>query len=211
MKKPLYLAALASLFALGAESQIATYTFDGEVQTPDTLDPMVTASSFSLSPSASLTFPAGNDPTPADGISAKGWNVAEGAKWWEFTITPAPGHLLNLVSMTFDDQRSSTGPLDWSLSINGITAATGLATHDTFAANPMNTVDLSGAEFQGVESATVQLFGFSASSSSGTWRLDNVTLTGAAVAVPEPRQYPLMICLTLLGIGGYRRHLAHRC
>ena len=43
--------------------------------------------------------------------------------------------------------------------IPAIAAATGLATHASFAVNPMNTVDLTGASYQDLTSAVIKIFG----------------------------------------------------
>ena len=47
----------------------------------------------------------------------------------------------------------------------------------------MNTVDLTA--FPDVASVDVRIFGYGASGSSGTWRLDNVNLNGTIPSLPD--------------------------
>jgi hypothetical protein len=195
---------LAAALATPANAQLASFGFDGGVQTPDFKHSQVDVTSFTINV-GTVSFPAGTAPTPGDSISANGWNGAAGTKRWEFTVTPAEGSLLNLSSFQFDDQRSASGPASWSVSINGIEAASAFPTHSEFSDNPMNMVDLSGGSFQGLESAVVSLYGFDAPGASGTWRIDNVALHGGVSPVPEPSQYALLFSGTLVGFAVYRR------
>jgi hypothetical protein len=182
---------------------ISQWTFDGSIQTPASVDPNVTASNFTLS-SGSVSFVQGN-PSSGIAISGTGWNVADGNKWWEFTVTANAGYTLNFTSLTFDDRVSSTGPTGWSVTINGITADSNQATHSAFSASPMNAVDLSAGAFQALTSADVRIFGFGASGSSGTFRLDNVTLDGTVVqiqSVPEtlPFAFTALVLVSLIAL-----------
>jgi hypothetical protein len=177
---------LAATIQLRAAA-ISQWTFDGAVQTAASVDPNATASSFTLS-SGGLTFPAGN-PNTGEAISGNAWRVADGVKWWEFTVSAEPGYLLNLNSLTFDDQRSTTGPTLWSVVVNGATVSSSQATHTTISSGH-DSVDLSTAAFQGLSSGVVKIFGFNGTgtSDSGTWRLDNVILNGTLTpiqSVPE--------------------------
>ena len=201
---------LSVLFLLAAWTPtfavtISQWTFEGDVQTPASVDPHATVSSFTLS-SGSISFVQGN-PSSGRAISGTGWNVLDGVKWWEFTVTANAGYKLNLASLTFDDLRSATGPTGWSVTVNGIAADSNRGTHTAFASSPMNAVDLSAASFQGLNSAVVKIYGFGASGSTGTWRLDNVTLSGAVAegqSVPESLPFGTeVIALLALLIGGW--------
>jgi hypothetical protein len=158
---------------------IANWTFDSDSPTATSVDPNATASSFTLS-SGSVTYYKGN-PSTGQAIGGKGWNVSDGNMWWEFTVTADAGDVLNFKSLTFDDRASGTGPTDWSVTINGDPAGSSQSTHGSFSTD---TADLSAAEFQGLTSAEVKIFGFGATSSKGTWRLDNVSLNRKTRPVP---------------------------
>lgn len=198
LKLPVLFFTLATLPACAVS--IANWTFETSVQTPALVDPNATASSFTLS-SGSISYVSGNAPSATTAISGTGWNVADGVKWWEFTVTANPGYAVNLDSLTFDDRASSTGPTSWSVTVNGISAVSGQSTHQAFSSSPMNTVSLSGLVFQGLNSANVKIFGFGASGSTGTWRIDNVTLSGTLIpsqAVPETLT-PAFTAIALVG------------
>jgi hypothetical protein len=191
----------AVLLAFGANAQSVIYTFETQVQTPSSFDPLLAASNFNLS-SGTVSFVAGNAPTATTAISGIGWNVADGAKWWGFTLTPDAGYALDLSSLQFDDRASATGPINWSVSVNGTAAISGQSSHASFSTSPMNTVDLTASAFQGLSSADVRIFGYNASGPTGTWRLDNVRLNGLVKFVPEPHAYEIaaVACLALLGL-----------
>ena len=188
---------------------IAQWTFETHVQTAASADANATASSFTLS-SGTVSFVTGNAPTAPTAISGTGWNVSDGVKWWDFTVTANAGYLLDLTSLTFDDQKSSTGPADWSVTINGVVAASNQATHGAFSTSPMNTNGLSAIAFQDLTSADVRIFGFGASGSSGTWRLDNVTLNGNVTQIPSvPDSLPSnFAAAALIGTLVLSRHFA---
>lgn len=166
--------------ALVMGTTIAQWTFDDGAQTPTPGAPNTTVSSFTIN-SGGITFPQGN-PSTGLAISGTGWNVADGNAYWEFTVTPNSGYTLDLASLMFDDRASGTGPSGWSVTINGVTAAS-RSTHGSFVSGPMNTIDLSAVAFQDLTAADVKIFGFGASGSMGTWRLDNVNLDGMVTQV----------------------------
>lgn len=188
MKKVLFIIGLAGWLAASTHAALITYTFETGMAAPDTLAGGVNATSFAIS-IGTFNFTSGCAPTAATAISDTDWRGNEGAKWWEFTVTPPAGSLFNLTAVSFDDQRSGTGPAQWSLSVNGVAAAANQATHASFG---RSTVDLSGASFQGLSTATVLIYGYNGTSASGTWRLDNLTLDGSLTAVPEPTSWSLL-------------------
>jgi hypothetical protein len=168
-------------------ASITQYNFDGSVATASSTAANVTASSFTLN-TGSATFVGGNPSTGQAITGSSGWNGTDGAKFWEFTVTASSGFALNLSSLTFDDQKSTTGPGSWTLVINGVTVVSSQTTHTSILSGN-NSVNLSGIAFQNLGSVDVKISGFGASSASGTWRVDNVTLNGtvspAVASVPD--------------------------
>jgi len=192
----LFFAAIAtSSFAASATQ----YNFDGSVATASSVDANATASSFTLNTGAA-TFVSGNPATGQAITGSSGWNGADGVKFWEFTVTANSGFALNLSSLTFDDQRSGTGPVTWTLVINGTTVVSSQATHTSILAGN-NSVSLSGLTFQNLGSVDVKISGFGATGGSGTWRVDNVTLNGtvdrAVASVPD--SLPFAFDATVMG------------
>lgn len=191
---------------------IAQWTFEPEVQTPASVEPNTTASEFTLN-SGAITYYSGNGPTAVNAIGGTSWTAAgpgaSDAKWWEFTVTADSGYVLNLASLTFDDQASGTGAAHWSVTINGIQAISDQSTHNSFASGPMNIVDLSAVGFQDLTAADIKIFGFGASGIRGTWRLDNVTLDGMVAPVSSvPDSLPLsLVGAALFGVLAFARRL----
>lgn len=198
--------AFVSLLAFNSAAQLVLYTFDIPPDAaPSSNDPNVDATDFSPLSGAHFT-PC--SPSSGNGIEADSWTGADGVRWCQFTVSAAANHVLNLSSLQFDDHASATGPIGWSVTINGTPVSVGQPTHFNFSPSPMNTVDLSGNSFQGLSSALIKIFGFDAPVTDGTWCLDNVALNGSvAAAVPEPQQCALFVGLSLVGFAAYRRCL----
>ena len=176
---------------------IAQYNFDASTGTASSVDANATASTFAPN-TGSTTFSAGN-PSSGKAISSSGWTGADGAKFWEFTVTANSGFSLNLSSLTFDDQKSSTGPTSWTLVINGTTIISSQGTH-TAIASGNNSVNLTGL-FVNSSSVDIKISGFGGSNSDGTWRVDNVTLNGTVNrgTVSAPDSLPFAFDAMALG------------
>lgn len=196
MKKTLVLAAVILSGALAGNAQLVTYTFEGDVNTPATVDGDVSATALSLN-TGTISYSAGAGGGRA--IVGTSWQGDPGDKYWEFTVTPQAGLALELFSLSFDYRSTGTGPSNWAITINGQAAGSGSMLRDsTF--HPAE-LDLSG--FSGLSSAQVRLTGYGGTSSSGTWRLDNVVLDGMTLTVvPEPSTWALL--------GGGLAFLAYR-
>ena len=117
---------------------------------------------------------AGN---PGKAISDSGWNVADLTAFFTFTLTPSNGHELVLTRLTFADQASNSGAKNWQLrsSLDDYAAPLGSgSTHTSFASNTVNLANLSLTN----GSVTFRIHGQNATNASGTWRLDNLRLSG---------------------------------
>jgi hypothetical protein len=123
--------------------------------------------------------------------------------YWQFTISPQAGQLLNLTSLTFEGWKGgSSGTRGYGLETSvggfgpGLTLASADFTATRVSPKPVGsdwTIDLSGAGFQNLVSPiTFRVYTYS---TAGTVEFDNVTLNGNLVAVPEPGT------LAFLGLG----------
>lgn len=126
---------------------------------------------------------------------------------FDLTISAAAGNLLDLDSFSFEAVRGTGGDNDRGIEVfaetNGDSFVLGTSTlvidDDVIEPNRNSlsvvllTADLTGPEFQGIESVT---FRFIPVTANGTGNLDfgNITLTGDVAAVPEPSTVALVLC-----------------
>jgi hypothetical protein len=110
-------------------------------------------------------------------INSTGWpttTTADSTRYYTFTVTPDPGCTLSLSSLGVATQASSTGPTRGDVA----TSVDSFADHtEAPAGTGTITVSLTASAAAGIE---VRIYGFRASGSIGTYRLDNtLTLYGA--------------------------------
>ena len=130
-------------------------------------------------------------------------------KYYTVTLTPQPGFVLSLSSITFTLQRTTTGIRQYAVrssadnyatnlpaSISPTNANLSVAAGNIFqvvdattssAAYTGSTVTLGGTGFTNVSGAvTFRFYGFNAEATSGTFSLDDVKITGTATATNAP-------------------------
>jgi len=245
----LSVAAGVSLLAGGLSAQrasgalLAQYTFPGPdttvetgpQYTPTTLAAGVLGTPISdptnnigLEISSAATTPAGApflriDPQPTGtGVSVTPADALANNKYYQFTITAAPGSDVDLTSLTFDVARGGGGtPRGFfvrtsadnfasSLPVTGTPALTANSFgSDVNTQRPTYTpvtADLSGAQFQNIQSAigglTFRVYSYSPAGGSSV-DYDNVTINGN-VTVPEPASAGLL-GLAAVGLLARRR------
>ena len=197
---PLLLLALA--FALpraAGATVIALYDFEGQNRHPVVEAPGVDAGFFSAENEIHLVFPTGNAPTPLHGFSVCGFVTGN---YFEFSVVPEAGVVMNLSSLSLDHHASSSGPQQFDVLVDSgtgfVALATGVANPLAFAPGPMTTVGRSGlGPPQGP--VPVRLVGTHASSALGSFTVDNVELQGSITAIPEPT-VALLMGLGLAGL-----------
>jgi len=101
--------------------------------------------------------------------------------YFELSITPAPGYQLNLNSLVYTGLRSSTGPTNFAVrsSVNNFT--TNFGSPNATGGN----ISLTGAVFQGItQTVTFRIYGWQASSASGTFSVNDFFLHGSVQLAP---------------------------
>src|SRR5262249_43499998 len=112
--------------------------------------------------------------------------------YWGFTVTPNAGFRMNFTSFTFDGARGGDAtPRTWYLnsSVAGFSVNSAIASADVPTVRPTLTnftVDLSGAQFQGLINPVEFRMYVSTPTNGQSLEFDNVTLLGTVTAVPEP-------------------------
>ena len=147
------------------------------------------ATNFTPSPSQCHALLAATDVTgsspplansagdPGQAISDSGWNVSDLSAYFTFSVAVSNGYELVPTRLTFTDRISSSGPKNWQVrsSLDGYAAALGSgSTHTSFASNVVNMTGLALTN----GSVVFRIYGTNATQASGTWRLDNLRLSG---------------------------------
>jgi hypothetical protein len=125
-----------------------------------------------LSRASSLTAVSGSG-----SINSSGWatgSSADPTKYYTFTVTPGAGCTLALTSLALDVKASATGPASGDVA----TSVDAFGTHlGAFSGTATPSVSLGVG---GVTPIEIRIYGYGASSSGGTFRVENtVTLTGS--------------------------------
>jgi hypothetical protein len=203
LRLPLVLAAALAAWLLAASATatpLLLYTFEdaeGEpVNAPSLLAEGLSAGAWT-SDLGTLSFVAGN---PGSALSTNQWSVdGNPGNALRLVIAPEAGHAFLLTEFGFDQMRSGTGPVAWSLQLDGVSVAEG-ETSTSFQARAGALADIL------VEGPVdIALVATGASSSAGTWRIDNFRLEGRAAVVPEPSSAALLATgLAFLGVASRR-------
>lgn len=129
-------------------------------------------------------------------MNANGWNSAarDGTDYFEFTLTPNAGHVLNVVSLAFGYRRSAAGPSMYQIGYAIGGGAETLIAATTLAPSPTTTsaivVPLTITTNQPVR---FRIYAWGASSAAGTFRLANVTGGSSGVTVNGMTPLPVKL------------------
>lgn len=214
MKKIFAVIILSAVSLAGAGAQVlVSYNFTGatgdQVSQPvASFDPDLTASVMTRGSGITASAAGGS-------ISSTGFTtgVIDLNDYYSFTLTPGVGVTMDLGTLTFAERRSGTGIRDFSIR----TSLDGFATDVFTAAVPDDTATrdqsfVFGSAFDAVTGPiTIRIYGYTAESAAGTWRLTNTSsgaqnfqLTGTAV-VPEPTSAAMIFVGAGLVAWGVRR------
>jgi len=176
---------------------IVQYTFDGGTKKPFAKSPEITASDFG-SLNNTIVFVNGN-PSSGKAVEDTGWK--DSGNYFYYSLTPSEGYRLNLTNLTFDHKKENSGAKRWDVTYRvGSTGAftnvgNGSADNVTWISANDN---LSGITALQNTANTIyfRIVASEASNNGKKWDLDNVTLTGDVLMIPEPTT------IAILALGG---------
>ncbi|MBC7536793.1 MAG: hypothetical protein H7258_13970, partial [Ferruginibacter sp.] len=140
---------------------------------PGTIDANLTGSTWTNSTSAWTSF-AGS------GGQAISLNNSGGTPTITLNLSIAPGFQASVTNFNFWRQRSNTGAQNWSMTINGIAAGSGIVP-TTGAAIGTTTV---GSPVNNQTGSLVIVISLSGATGTGTFRLDDFRINGTVVPAP---------------------------
>jgi uncharacterized protein len=137
-------------------------------------------------PSTNTNGFAAGSPDPA--IIRTGWGSSfTNNDYFNFTVTPTNSSTINLSNLTFNTQRSGTGPnqieIRSSLDNYGAVIASSSSVSTSINSSPLN---LSLSSLTNIsQPLELRIYGYGATGATGTLRLDNVQLNGD-IGTPTP-------------------------
>lgn len=221
MIKPILTVAIiaTSLFSFG-QSFSGMYPFTSVVGTgtasTGTLDPTPTPTATGVTFGSFTAVGTGTNSSSNGVFSFNNWGTGATngndatftgsinvGQYYDVSITPVAGYQVDLTSITFNMNRSSTGPRNWAVRsnrdsyANNLPASVGtntnisvqmdnsfLWTTDTYTTNVQqkgNTITLSGVDFTSQTSAyEFRFYAWNAEGTAGTFRIDTVIFNGTA-------------------------------
>jgi len=114
---------------------------------------------------------------------------------------------MTLTRLELDERRSGTGIRNWQIYSsmdNYVTALGTFSVLDDTSTRVDQGVNL--VAFTGLSSPiSFRIYGYNAEAAGGTWRIDNVELSGSLTAVPEASTWVAGLGLSLGMLGTYLR------
>jgi len=159
--------AIGSLFA-------CNYTFEEGMPLPDSVTGIESASQAAFA-KGSVKFPRGCN--SADAYSTNNWRDQD-ENYLEVTLN-APGKTIRLSGIAFDNLASASGPAAYSITSSndghGAAVAEGAPqkSGDSAFASASHSVNIEAAD-----QLVIRIHALGATSSSGTWRIDNLNFEG---------------------------------
>lgn len=204
-----------------ARAQIVTYGF-GTALSPTTAATSVTTNLAASTFAGNLGSPTLGSGTPVFSagsggsfFTASSWTgLAPGTNYFEFTLTPSAGHEFSLTSISLGYRVTGTGPTAFAVRSSADAYATSLTNSSIINDSAWHSSGTLSINLSSLTTATTfRIYGSGASSGSGTFRLDDVSLGGvvALAAVPEPSTYATIVgAIVFAGVVVRRRSKSQR-
>jgi PKD repeat protein/endonuclease/exonuclease/phosphatase family metal-dependent hydrolase len=169
---------------------LAYWNFDGSTPNPTVVMANISATPVATSNTGSIQYFGGN-PSSGQAIATEGFPTSGGppttsTPCFTFSLVVTNGSVASVSSLSFDDQRSATGPTAFTVQISqtanfssGIYTSAQQTAH-TAIASGANSFPLALSSLTGT--IYFRIYGYSATSSGGTWRIDNLKVQGSVTS-----------------------------
>lgn len=191
MRKPLffYWAAVLGLCLLPlmgrGQTTLATWNFDTSTPVAATTTANVTAQDASFGSGLNTASYSQGKPTTGKAYSNSGWSTSslDLTDYFEIGLSANSGYTVSLTGIQFDEQRSGTGPANFVVRYSTDNFATFTEAGSGTAAAAFATRTYNGFTLTDVTSVKVRIYGYTAGGAGGTWRFDNVSLSGTVTEI----------------------------
>jgi PKD repeat protein/endonuclease/exonuclease/phosphatase family metal-dependent hydrolase len=169
----------------------AFWNFDGSTPQPTVVMTGITASAVGTSNTGSIQYFGGN-PSTGQAIATELFQTSAGppttsSGCFTFSLVVTNGSQAILSSLSFDDQRSNTGPVNFAVHISQaadfssviFTTVTQTA-HTLITSGANNSFPLTLSNLTGT--IYFRLYGYAAGAAGGTWRIDNLNVQGSVTS-----------------------------
>lgn len=177
---------LVLLYSLTGSAQVATYTFTNADPGNQTAK-AVTSKDANITAS-DITRGTGTTAVAATGsINASGWvsTTQDANDYYEFTLTPVAGYQLNLVATAISVRRSGSGPINYLVAYSVGGGSETPITSGTIAAATTTDVAINASlSISTTQPIRFRIYAWGASSSVGTFRLNNSLTVSGATPLP---------------------------
>ena len=179
---PYQILAFGFLMAGASQGQNAIFEFTGNSTGPNQFNSVSAQPAGGIFSAFTRTGLTWNN--TEDQFNSTGYTISptlDPANYVSFSITPDAGNVSILQSLSFSARRSNFGPATGEMRLFGDTSAAAIASQQTTygSTNQIGTTFNFKDVISG-ETLTFRGYGYSAGSTSGTFRYDNVATTGAS-------------------------------
>jgi hypothetical protein len=194
-----------------ARGQLVVYSFGTTgAPTPNAtaVSANLTASAFSGlagTPTTGAGAPLHSAGSGGSYFTASSWTgSAPGANYFAFTLSPVAGHTFLVSSFSFGYRATGTGPTAFAVRSSADGYASDLISGSVTGDSTWHSTGTLALGLTGLSTSTsFRILASGASSTLGTFRIDDVTLGGSVTAIPEPSTYALslgalaLVCLAI--------------
>lgn len=182
--KKLFIVALLFL-SLFCEGQIFTFTFSGSGTCPTQNNSVVSQPSYATV--SDISRVGLNCQTYADWLNSSSWSTGasiDSNEYLEVSITASTGYKINAASLSFTLAKSATGPADIRIAHDGSVGIYNAQDNFTLTNTSNTNRNWDFSDFSSATAGTIRfrIYGWNAGGTSGTLRIDDLTLYGAITA-----------------------------